>query len=439
MDLRGQSGYSSDMFGLWQSCIPDSLEDDQRRRARLLLGVCGFLTLAGLVVGSIGWAVEGGFSQRVAALYLFGLAALAAPQLLKKSGALGPPTHLIAAAGIVMLATNAYTLGGLHAVSLNATMIFVLVVFFLAGPRAGAFWAAASAAVITTFFMLDRAGHPFPMAIPPEENALMSAVSLVVQLGVLWAVAWLFERERRHHYVIITEGLAQVRAANEEQRATIEDLESFARMASHDLRGPAGRTQSLVQMLLELHGDEVSPGARRILEHLESSAVGMQRLVDDLLRLERVKMEELRREDVDLTQLVHAEILQLRAESPERHVHVEVQEGLRANGDPGLVKIALNNLLNNAWKYTANQRTPRIEVGATRGRRFFVTDNGVGFNPAHMHKLFQPFQRLHAPAAFPGSGVGLATVHRIITRHGGTIDAQSEPGEGAIFQFDFGN
>ena len=391
------------------------------------------------MVGSVGWVVEGFFNQRVAALYLFGLAAFAAPQLLKKSGALGPPTHLIAAAGLVMLATNAYTLGGLHGVSLSATMVLVLVVFFLAGPRAGAFWTTVSAGLITTFLAMDRAGHQFPMAITPEENKLMSSLSLIVQLGVLLAVAWLFERERRHQHAVITEGLARVRAANEEQRATIEDLESFASMASHDLRGPAGRTQSLVQMLLELHGDEVSPPARRILEHLESSAVGMQQLIDDLLRLERVKLEEVRREDIDLTQLAHLEIMQLRADAPDRHVRVEVQDGLRANADPGLVKIALHNLLENAWKYTANEREPRVEVGATRDGRFYVTDNGVGFNPAHKEKLFQPFQRLHAPAAFPGSGVGLATVHRIIARHGGTIDAQSQPGEGAIFRFDFGN
>ena len=164
----------------------------------------------------------------------------------------------------------------------------------------------------------------------------------------------------------------------------------------------------------------------------------MGRLIDDLLGLSRVARRELRRGPIDLATIAREVAARLREAEPERRVVLVTPETLPAHGDANLLETALDNLLGNAWKFTAKQESPRIEVGLSEwhGRTaYFVRDNGVGFNTAYADKLFEPFRRLHREDEFPGTGIGLATVQRIVHRHGGGIWAEAETGQGATFYF----
>jgi len=165
----------------------------------------------------------------------------------------------------------------------------------------------------------------------------------------------------------------------------------------------------------------------------------MAELIQSLLKLSKITMTELRREPVDLSGLAQAIAGQLQKVQPERPVHVEISPGITASADPQLLRVALENLLGNAWKFTSNQPAARIEVGAEaregEEQVYFVRDNGAGFDMAKAGKLFVPFQRLHETAQFEGVGIGLATVHRIIHKHGGRIWAEAESEKGATFYF----
>jgi signal transduction histidine kinase len=167
----------------------------------------------------------------------------------------------------------------------------------------------------------------------------------------------------------------------------------------------------------------------------------MGRLIDDLIELSRVTRQEMRREPVDLSGLARAALEELRRSEPGRQVDVSIAEGLVADADPRLLRVALDNLLGNAWKFSSRTEGARIDVGVRvvdREAVFFVRDNGAGFDMAYGDKLFGAFQRLHAAGDFPGTGIGLATVHRIVQRHGGRIWAESRVGAGATFFFTLG-
>ncbi len=390
----------------------------------MLVGVSVAVCVGALLVALLGWAVEGRMNPRVAALLLLSFMSGAAPFALLRTEKMALPTHLIGAAGTVMMAVNAYTLGGLHGASLTSALVLCLGMFFLGGLRVAAVWTAAGVGVIVVYFVLTRVGHVFPMAIGPEANALMSAVSLVTQLLVVFVLAWLFETERRR--------------AQDSLKESIADLESFARAASHDLRGPATRTKLLVDFLESEHGAELSGGARELMDHLHASADYMTELIDDLLELERVKRAVVERREVDLSGMGRAILAQLQAAEPERRVVATVQAGLAVQADPGMSQVVMRNLLENAWKYTAKRPEAEIELGQAPSGRLFVRDNGAGFPSEKAAVLFEPFQRLHGASQFPGTGVGLATVARIIERHGGAIDAHSDGVAGATFTFDFG-
>jgi light-regulated signal transduction histidine kinase (bacteriophytochrome) len=165
----------------------------------------------------------------------------------------------------------------------------------------------------------------------------------------------------------------------------------------------------------------------------------MGELIDDMLALSRLTRHEMRRETVDLTALARGVVEELRRAHPERQVEVVVAEDVKAQGDRELLRAVMENLIGNAWKFTAKKPAPRIEFGFTEGedgqRVVFVKDNGAGFPMEYAHKLFGVFQRLHAAVEFPGTGVGLATVQRVINRHGGRVWADSVPGQGATFYF----
>jgi signal transduction histidine kinase len=194
------------------------------------------------------------------------------------------------------------------------------------------------------------------------------------------------------------------------------------------------------QLLLDHYDHQLDGNAHDWLGEILSNARRMAALIDALLSLSRVARIELRREWVDLTAIVRAAGAQLAASQPERSVELVVADGLYADADPQLARTIVDNLLGNAWKFTARLAHPRIEVGRIDDAypaAFYVRDNGAGFDMAFASKLFQPFQRLHTVAEFPGTGIGLASVQRIIQRHGGEIWADGKIDAGASFYFTF--
>lgn len=218
----------------------------------------------------------------------------------------------------------------------------------------------------------------------------------------------------------------------------ISELEAFSYSVSHDLRAPLRSIVSFSQILLSDYSDRLDLDGRDALERVHTAGQRMNHLIDALLMLSRVTRNELDREVVDLSALARSIVDELRERDPERRVEVAIQAHLVVQGDRELLRVAMQNLLDNAWKFTATRNCTQIEVGAYRdGVRqvYFVRDNGVGFDMAYVDRLFVPFQRLHASTEFPGTGVGLATVQRVVHRHGGRVWAESVPGEGATFYF----
>ena len=217
-----------------------------------------------------------------------------------------------------------------------------------------------------------------------------------------------------------------------------KELEAFSYSVSHDLRAPLRSIAGFSRAVLEDYADRLDEQGRRYLERIHANAQRMGQLIDDLLSLSRVSRIELRPEAVDLGAIA-AEIVEgLREAEPERDVEVEIAPRLEVLGDKRLLGIALENLLRNAWKFTGRVEKARIEIGAAvvEGERaFFVRDNGAGFDMADAGKLFRPFSRLHRTEDFPGTGIGLATVQRIVHRHGGRLWAEAAPGQGATFWF----
>jgi PAS domain S-box-containing protein len=228
-----------------------------------------------------------------------------------------------------------------------------------------------------------------------------------------------------------------------ERTRTIErsmrDLEAFNAMVSHDLRAPLSVLQLSCRTLLDAAGAELSDRARRTLARMQRSVDQMTELLNALLSLANVGSAVLRRQEVDLSTLSREIVAELERVTPGRAADLVVEPGMRCFADGPLLRAAMQNLLGNAWKYTLRVPRARIEVRRADGdapQAFVVRDNGAGFDMAHAHKLFQPFERLHDASEFEGTGVGLATVHRIIERHGGRIWAESEPGRGAAFFFE---
>lgn len=229
----------------------------------------------------------------------------------------------------------------------------------------------------------------------------------------------------------LAERSAQLEAANKE-------LEAFAYSVSHDLRAPLRAIDGFSQVLLEDCGERLDGTGRDALGRVRVATARMAQLIDDLLRLSRVSRAELRQEDIDLSEMARGVVSELSLSELGRHVEVHVAEGVTAEGDPELVRLVLENLLGNAFKFTSKRAGARVDFGVERLDGvpvYFVRDNGVGFDMAYVDKLFGAFQRLHAGAEFPGTGIGLATVQRVVHRHGGRIWAQAAQGEGATFRF----
>ncbi len=229
----------------------------------------------------------------------------------------------------------------------------------------------------------------------------------------------------------VDERTAQLEAVNRE-------LDAFTHSASHDLRGPLNRISGFSEALLEDCIDQLDPQNRHYLQRINSSCEHMKQLIDDLLKLSRVSQMQISREPVELSALVNINIIELQAREPDRQVEKVVAPGLVAVGDTALLRIALQNLLSNAWKYSAGEEKARIEFGSTvrEGKViYYIKDNGTGFDMKHAEKLFAAFQRLHSEQEFAGTGIGLSIVSRIISRHGGEVWAEGEKGKGACFFF----
>lgn len=229
------------------------------------------------------------------------------------------------------------------------------------------------------------------------------------------------------------------KVAEERLEAANKELEAFSYSVSHDLRAPLRSIDGFSQALLEDYADKLDEHGKGYLRRVRAASQKMAQLIDDMLKLSRVTRAELSREEVNLSALVQEVAAGLRLAQPSRKVDVTVASGLRARGDSKLLYIALENLLGNAWKFTGKRSSgARIEFGITEhngGSAYFVRDNGVGFDMAYVDKLFGAFQRLHGSNEFPGTGIGLATVQRVINKHGGKVWAEGEVEKGATFYF----
>jgi two-component system, sensor histidine kinase and response regulator len=216
------------------------------------------------------------------------------------------------------------------------------------------------------------------------------------------------------------------------------ELETFSYTVSHDLRGPLSRIAGFSRALLESHHDRLDDQGRLYLERIDISARRMNDLVEDLLNFSRLTRQEMNEQSVDLSGMVRALSVELGARDLQRNAEFVIPDGVSAWGDPTLLRAALLNLLENSWKFTRKHASARIEFGVAEtphGRSYFLRDDGAGFDMSQAGRLFNPFQRLHKDSEFEGTGIGLATVDRIVRRHGGRIWAEGEIERGAAFYF----
>lgn len=280
-------------------------------------------------------------------------------------------------------------------------------------------------------------GEEFPVEVslsPLETTSGMlvsSAIRDITERKQVEATIFALNLELEERIIERTSQLTQLAAVNNE-------LEAFSYSISHDLRAPLRALDGLSQAVMEDYADRLDQNGVYYLERIRAASQRMGQLIDDLLNLSRFTRMEMNTEEVDLSALAHEVTADLEKTYPERSVEVVIENGLIAKGDTRLLRVMLTNLLGNAWKFSSKQPHARIEFGRTErdGQKvYFVRDNGAGFDMAYAHKLFGAFQRLHGVHEFEGTGIGLATVQRIIHRHGGQIWAEGAVGEGASFYF----
>jgi PAS domain S-box-containing protein len=229
-----------------------------------------------------------------------------------------------------------------------------------------------------------------------------------------------------------------VRGKASELLTANRELDAFSYSVSHDLRAPLHVITGFGQLLLDRYGEKLEERGKEFLTMLMGEIDRMGRLINDMLRLSRITRQDMQRTEVDISALARETADHLKKEQPDRAAEFSIQEGIKARVDEGLLRIVLENLLGNAWKFTKNRSDARIEFGckAEGDRRiYFVRDNGAGFNMQGVQRLFNPFQRLHTRDEFEGTGIGLAIVKRVVSRHGGEVWAQGSEGDGASFYF----
>jgi light-regulated signal transduction histidine kinase (bacteriophytochrome) len=269
---------------------------------------------------------------------------------------------------------------------------------------------------------------------------------------LLYIVLRRYERRGRDALAALIESRNEVRRANAElERRVAErtrqleaanrELEAFAYAVSHDLRAPLRSMSGFSQILQESAPPGLDEKSLHYLQRIHDASVRMSGLIEDLLNLSRIGRSELTARPISLSQIAAEAAAAVRERHPTREVQLEIVPGMEVSADPRLLRIALENLVSNAWKYTARNPQARVSIGmqaSESGPVYFVRDNGVGFDMKYADKLFVPFQRLHPESEFPGSGIGLVTVQRIIARHGGRIWADATPDGGATFYFNVG-
>lgn len=246
--------------------------------------------------------------------------------------------------------------------------------------------------------------------------------------------AWLVWRATPH--ILSLPAPQQLQQANESLARANREMEAFTASVSHDLRSPLSSVAGQAGLLEISLGEQATDDQRRRLHRIQAGVKQMSELIEALLTLSRITRQPLQSEPVDVTALAQDIVADLRLQEPAREVNIAIQPDMTLRGDRRLIGTVLANLIGNAWKFTARTDRPQIDVGLTQADSqltLHVRDNGAGFDMAYLEKLFKPFQRLHSPSEFPGSGIGLATVQRIIERHGGRVWARGKPQEGAAF------
>ncbi len=257
----------------------------------------------------------------------------------------------------------------------------------------------------------------------------LTALSLIPSTFLMW---------RYLPEILSLPSQRQLQIANESLARANRELEAFTASVSHDLRSPLTTIAGQAGLLELALGPTATDDQKRRLLRIQTSVRQMSELIDALLVLSRISRHTLRRELVDVTAVVESVVADLRQKHPERNVEVTIQPRMTVHGDRRLISDLITNIISNAWKFTSKLAKARIEVGQeVEGMMstLYVRDNGAGFDMQYAPKLFKPFQRLHSPTDFEGSGVGLATVARIVDRHGGRIWAEAKPNEGAAFYF----
>jgi two-component system, sensor histidine kinase and response regulator len=244
------------------------------------------------------------------------------------------------------------------------------------------------------------------------------------------------ERERERCVREIELLNRSLEAHTRELEVANRDLEAYGYTVSHDLRNPLTKISGYCQVIMELCADKIDPQCLEFIEIIDRETDTMTNLVNSLLEFSRLSSADPGRGPADLSEIAGAIAAELRLREPERQVLFGIAPGVAADGDPDLMRVVLDNLLSNAWKYTSDNSEAVIEFGVDADGKdgaYFVRDNGAGFAMEEAHRLFNPFQRLHA--GYSGLGIGLATVQRIVERHGGRVWAQGDPGRGAVFHF----
>jgi PAS domain S-box-containing protein len=276
-----------------------------------------------------------------------------------------------------------------------------------------------------------------------KRNVSINAMPMEsASLGGLGAVVTITDRTNEFEAATALQSLAltlkdEVQQRTEEREEAISELKAFSRSISHDLRAPLRAIDGFAQLLNEHHGSELSVEAQRHLDRVLLSAKRMNTIIDDLLLLSQVTQADLLFTEVDISNIAWHVIETLNA-GASRHVDWQIERGIMVYGDTSLLTVLIENLLGNAWKYSAKSRDVHISLRAVESANsesitFVVEDNGVGFDQRYVGQLFSPFRRLHPESEFPGSGIGLAAVKRVVSRHGGTVHAEGKIGQGAKF------
>jgi light-regulated signal transduction histidine kinase (bacteriophytochrome) len=244
--------------------------------------------------------------------------------------------------------------------------------------------------------------------------------------------------EKLTQVVLTVRDITEKKKAEDEVLRINKELEAFSYSVSHDLRAPLRGIDGFSQALLEDYGDVLDEMGTGYIRRIRSATMHMGKLIEGMLNLSRVTRKVVEAQSVDLSAIAKDIAQELQITQPKRKAVFDIKKDLVAFADPVLIRVVMENLMENAWKYSSRTEETHIEFGTIPGvgrKIFFVRDNGVGFNMTYVDKLFVPFQRLHSSADFPGTGIGLATVDRIIRRHGGEVWATGDIDKGATFYF----